>query len=110
MLGKLSLPEQEREIVGSTSIVRELTGAKEIPFAFPFSGDGVSREFLRDLRKKFPTVGLFFDLGGIRPDADFIVNRIWCESLLLSPSQRSKMPVILRNAYQSVLVERFMAP
>lgn len=110
MLGKLSLPEQEREIVGSTSIVRELTGAKEIPFAFPFSGDGVSREFLRDLRKRFRSIGLFFDLGGIRADADFIVNRIWCESPLLSPSQRSKMPVILRNAYQSVLVERFMAP
>lgn len=109
MLGKLSLSGQEREIVSSTLKVQELTAAKQIPFSFPFSGDNVSRVFLRDLRKNVGAIGLFFDLKGIRDDTEFVVNRIWCESPSLSPSQRSAMPVILRNACQNAWVERFSA-
>jgi len=108
-LAALSPADQEAEIASSCAIVRDLTGTEKCPFAFPYSGDGVSLSFLYELKAKYPFLGLFFDLGGFWSRADFVVNRIWCESPLLSPSPASSMPAILRNAFQNVWIEKFFA-
>src|SRR5262249_51135758 len=57
ILGELPKKAQEDEIMQSSAIIRELTGAKEIPFAFPFSGDGVDRNLLKEMKSKLSFLG-----------------------------------------------------
>lgn len=90
----------EEEIVDSCRKIMDLTGIKNVPFAFPFSGDGLDRAFLKNLLSKYKFVGLLFDLHGLRKDKDFIINRIWCESPSFSVNSKLKMRQILRRAYQ----------
>jgi peptidoglycan/xylan/chitin deacetylase (PgdA/CDA1 family) len=100
-LGTLPLAEQREEILGSIRTIQALTGQSEVPFAFPFSADGVDRGLLRQLRRECEAVGLFFDLHGIRQDDEVLVNRIWAESPLISPSRSTPMHRLLRNSYQA---------
>jgi peptidoglycan/xylan/chitin deacetylase (PgdA/CDA1 family) len=73
----LDSPEaMERDIVESCAHIRDLTGQRQVPFAFPFGGAGVDREFLQCIRQRNPFVGLYFDTNELRPDRAFIVNRI----------------------------------
>ncbi len=68
--------EQRRLILESTRAAAALSGQKEIPFAFPFHGEGVSRSMLETLRGEHPELGLFFDTGGLKKDVSFVINRI----------------------------------
>lgn len=102
-LGELDAAEVEREVVESCRVVRELTGGGSIPFAFPFSGDGVSRGLLARLRAEHPFLGLFFDSRRLRRDREFILHRV--------PVDRppgggapSSIPDHLRRAYLSQAV------
>ncbi len=98
-LSHLSNEEIEEEIVTSCKIIMDLTGEKEVPFAFPFSGEGIDRRFLKDLVTRHKFLGLFFDTGGLRQDEDFIVNRVFADQP--TPSYilpRSNIPHLLRNA------------
>lgn len=78
-LNTLPPPEQAAEIVASCRIVGEITGQDQVPFAFPFSGNGVERDFLARLRAEHPHVGLLFDTGRLRRDRPFIFHRIWVD-------------------------------
>jgi hypothetical protein len=100
-LGQLDPAVQRTEILESFREIQALTSQPEIPFAFPFSADGVDREMLKKLRAETAGLGLFFDLHGLKIDSDVIVNRIWCESRLLSPTAATPMKQILRTAYQA---------
>src|SRR5579872_48794 len=60
--------EAEREIVESCRIIRDLTGQRSVPFAFPYSGAGIDRAWLAGLRRRYNFIGLFFDTGGLRRD------------------------------------------
>jgi peptidoglycan/xylan/chitin deacetylase (PgdA/CDA1 family) len=103
---RLTQDEMEREVVESCKAVQELTGQKEVPFAFPFDGAGVDREFLARLRKNYPFVGLIFDIHGFRPDAPFVVNRIWVDK----PGRRgdfgSNLPSLFSRAFRRYLLWR----
>ncbi len=66
----------EAEIVESCAFVRELTGQDEVPFAFPFSGDGVDRDLLISVRAKYRFVGRYFDTRGLARDCPSIINRV----------------------------------
>jgi len=75
-LQELSLTQAEYEIVESCRIIRDLTGQKSVPFAFPWSGADLDRAWLEQIRRKYDFVGLFFDAYGFRPDVRFVVQRI----------------------------------
>ena len=78
-LGDLPRAEAEQEIVGSCRIIADLTGQRSVPFAFPYSGGGLDRAWLADLRRRHDVVGLMFDTDGLRNDENFIVQRIFGE-------------------------------
>ena len=103
-LVRLSQPEMEAEIVGSCQEVAELTGQTSVPFSFPNSGDGLDRQFLRDLRHSHPEIGLVFDTKGLKPNQDGIINRIWVEAPRLNPDGKSKLPAIVKHAYRDYLL------
>ena len=91
-LVQLSPIEMEAEIVASSQIVAEITGAEVVPFSFPNSGTGVERRLLADIRSRHPLLGLFFDTKGIRLDEDFILNRIWAERPKFAGKGRKTKP------------------
>lgn len=78
-LQDLSAVEAEAEIVQSCAIVRDLTGQKSVPFAFPWSGSGLDRAWLAEIRRRHGFIGLYFDTGGFSRDASHMVHRISCD-------------------------------
>lgn len=72
--------ELEREIVASCRMVCDITGQKSVPFAFPYSGEGIDRAFLSGLLEHHKFIDLFFDTRGLSRDAPFIVNRLSVDS------------------------------
>jgi hypothetical protein len=105
-LARLSRDEIEHEIVVSCQLVAAISGQASVPFSFPNSGEGVDRQFLNDLRRRNPVIGMVFDTKGLRPERDRILNRIWVESPKLNPGGVHSLPFILRQAYR----EYFLAP
>jgi len=79
-LNNLSDDEIEAEIVESCRAIGALTGKEDIPFAFPYNGDGVSRELLENIRARYAHVGLFFNSRGFEGDRNFVVNRLCGDS------------------------------
>lgn len=94
-LQELSRDEAEAEIVESCRIIRELTGQESVPFAFPYSGWGLDRSWLARIRAEHDFVGLFFDTGGLRSDAPFVIQRVFGERV----SRDRSMEAILRSAW-----------
>jgi hypothetical protein len=77
MLSKLRNPSLiESEIVDSCRAIRKLTKADRVPFAFPYSADGIDRSFLRNILAKHDFIGPLFDAHGIAAEAPFIRARI----------------------------------
>jgi peptidoglycan/xylan/chitin deacetylase (PgdA/CDA1 family) len=90
--------EIEREIVASCTRIRELTGQRRVPFAFPYSGLGIDRGILGDiLSRNGDLVDLLFDIGWLRRDAGFIVNRVFADE---PPSgSETNLPRLLQTAW-----------
>jgi peptidoglycan/xylan/chitin deacetylase (PgdA/CDA1 family) len=78
-LQDLPRDEAEREVVESCRVIRDLTGQKTVPFAFPYSGRGLDRAWLSQLRARHPVIGLYFDTSGVIEDAPFVVQRVFGE-------------------------------
>ena len=101
--------EQEaikREILSSCRVISELSGKNKVPFAFPFSGFGVDRNLLADLRRNNPEVGIFFDTQGLQPGEPFIVNRIWADPPAEQPGSGSNLGELLHEEYQRYVLWR----
>ena len=81
LLQKLSREEAAREIVDSCRIVRDLTGQRTVPFAFPYVGTGLDRIWLDQLRRQNDFIGLFFDTDGLREDENFVVQKVFGERI-----------------------------
>lgn len=97
-LGALAEPDAMREIVDSCLAIDKLVNTGDVPFAFPFNGDGVRRAALRQLLESHPFIGLLFDTRLLARDAPFLLNRIVADR----PSgrrQSSNLPEYLRKAY-----------
>lgn len=89
----------EDEIVESCLAVRDLVGAKIVPFAFPFSGEGVAPSFMDGLRRRYPFVGLVFDTHRLRIGPEFVINRISVERPPPRGEARSNLGYHFRRAY-----------
>jgi peptidoglycan/xylan/chitin deacetylase (PgdA/CDA1 family) len=91
----LSRVEAEHEIVQSCRIVRDITGERQVPFAFPYFGGGLDRAWLAGLRAQHDFIGLFFDTDGVRDDEPFVVQRVFGERF----SRDRSLDAILRRAW-----------
>ncbi|MDB4890603.1 MAG: polysaccharide deacetylase [Gemmatimonadetes bacterium] len=98
-LDSLSAADAKAEIVASCSTVATLVDRTEVPFAFPFNGNGVDRGMLRALRASHPQVGLFFDTRMLARDQDFIVNRIVVDEPPRGRRRTTNLSLHMRYAY-----------
>jgi len=103
-LADLTAEEMESEIVGSCNEIREITGDDHVPFAFPFSGAGVGRDFLQYLRQKHPVLGPTFDTGGVAIDAPFVFKRITADVPSCNGASGTNIPDLLHGAYRSTFL------
>ena len=99
-LQTLSGQEAEREIVESCRVIRDLTGQASVPFAFPYFGSGLDRQWLGELRQRYPFIGLFFDTQGLRRDSSFVVQRMFGERI----DETGSLDRVLRRAWLRKLV------
>lgn len=97
-LAELSAEQIEREIVDSARAVQTITGQERVPFSFPYSGAGISRAQLVDIRSRHPFIGLLYDTRGLREDVPFILNRI-------RAGAGQGVEELLRGAYQAQFLE-----
>jgi peptidoglycan/xylan/chitin deacetylase (PgdA/CDA1 family) len=100
----LSPDEQAAEIVESCRIVAELTAEPSVPFAFPFSGAGVDRGMLRELRAAHPEIGPIFDTRKLAREPG-ILHRIWADKPVPGVRPESNLEFWLRDAYRRLLAD-----
>jgi hypothetical protein len=75
-LQDFSLRELEEDIVQSCEAVIELTGEPTVPFAFPYTGQGIRRDWLASIQTRHSCVGLFFDVGGLKRERSLVWHRL----------------------------------
>jgi peptidoglycan/xylan/chitin deacetylase (PgdA/CDA1 family) len=95
--------EIEHDIADSCWTIRTLTGNVTVPYAFPFSADGVSRDLLRSLYMRYDHLGLFFDTHGIRRESNFLISRMSGDHLDGSARNKSNLPYLMAKAFQEEL-------
>jgi len=105
-LWELSPIELKQNIVNSCQAVQALTGAPKVPFAFPFSADGIARPQLHEIQKSHPFVGLYFGGNGVSSDCDFIIPRLCGDSPKKSNAGRSNLKFRIANAYLEAMSEK----
>jgi len=96
--------EQAAEIVESCRIVAELTGKPSVPFAFPFSGAGVDRGMLLDLRSTHPEIGPIFDSLKLHREPG-ILHRIWVDKPAPGVPPERNLEFWLHDAYRRLLAD-----
>jgi peptidoglycan/xylan/chitin deacetylase (PgdA/CDA1 family) len=109
-LSELTPQELENNIVQSCQVVQDLTGAAKIPFAFPFSAEGISRTLLQEIRANHLFVGLYFGGNGIVTDSEAIIPRFCGDSPNGSSPGRSNLKVRIANAYLEALSLKLSKP
>jgi peptidoglycan/xylan/chitin deacetylase (PgdA/CDA1 family) len=75
-LQALGRTEIERQVVESCNVVRAVTRQERIPFAVPFSLDGLDRSLLADIVRRNPQVGRIYGTGAFRPEPKGFANRL----------------------------------
>ena len=95
----LGAVELEQEIVESCNFARELVGATDVPFAFPFGGEGLDCQFLNSLVKRHPLIRSMFDTAGHAADAPFIIQRIGADDPSPMPPGQSGLEGVTRSFY-----------
>ena len=103
-LADLTPSKIENEIVASCDAVKDITGDREVPFAFPFSGRGIDRSFLQSLRKKHAIIGPMFDTGGIAAHEPFVLHRLTVDPPTAHGTQDSNIPLLLHREYRAVFL------
>jgi peptidoglycan/xylan/chitin deacetylase (PgdA/CDA1 family) len=90
--------EAERQIVESCAAVAEITGRSRIPFAAPFTLDGLDRGWLAGIARRHRHVGLIFGTGGLAPEPPGLFNRIVADAGVMGPRLPALRPLV-RGAY-----------
>ena len=97
----LPAAELEEEIVAACTFISELTGKPQVPFAFPWTGIGIDRKLLADIRARNPVVGLYFDTGKLSVDAAHIVHRLGGDIPDPDHPNESNLPHLLKAAWSN---------
>ena len=95
----------ENNIAKSCLEIRSITGADQVPFAFPFNMDGISRDFLVSIRNRNPFVGLFFGGNGIKKDHRIVVSRMSGDLPATLGSKSSNLPIKIKKSYLETLLD-----
>lgn len=96
---ELSGRQIESEIVQSCAFASRLLGLTGVPFAFPFSADGVDRNMLQSISDRNPSVTRMFGTGGLAGDAPYLINRIWADPPSGLPAGQSGLRKCIAAAY-----------
>ena len=89
----------EERIVSSCETVRELSGQRRVPFAFPYTGLGIDRGILADILRRNPFIDLLFDTLDFTRDAEFMVQRICADRPPADGGSTSNLPLLMRTAW-----------
>jgi peptidoglycan/xylan/chitin deacetylase (PgdA/CDA1 family) len=89
----------EQEIVASCSLVRDLSGQKRVPYAFPYGGSEIKRSVIAEILRRHDFVDLFFDTAALRCDEPFIVNRVWADPPPAQGEAGSNLSFLLRSEW-----------
>jgi peptidoglycan/xylan/chitin deacetylase (PgdA/CDA1 family) len=100
----LTNPEIESDIIESCSFVGALLGLNKVPFAFPFSAEGVDRQFLRSLAERHPWVTPMFGTDGLNIDDPYLINRLPADTPARVPEGRSGLGEYVARAYANQLL------
>jgi peptidoglycan/xylan/chitin deacetylase (PgdA/CDA1 family) len=90
--------EVRRQVRLSCDAVRQITGRRRVPFAFPFNGLSLPRQALAALREELG-IDLMYDTNNLMPDREFIVNRIWCDTPRRASPKSSNLPALVWRAH-----------
>ena len=101
---ELTNAEIEADIIESCSFVGDLLGLKKVPFAFPFSAEGVDRQFLRSVAQRHPWVTPMFGTDGLNVDDLYLVNRLPADSPAGVPQGQSGLKKYVARAYANQLL------
>jgi len=101
----LSEKDIEMEIVESCRNIQEITQEECVPFAFPFTGNGVNRKLLHDIRSRNNIVGYFFDTNGIRQHKEEVIDRIWADANVTGDIDKSNLPELINQSYQEMFMD-----
>ena len=89
----------EEEIVASCRLVRDLSGQKRVPYAFPYGGSEIKRTVIADILRRHEFIDLFFDTAGLCCNAPFVVNRVWADPPPDHGEAGSNLSFLLRSAW-----------
>ncbi len=95
----MSPGQVEDDILASCEAVRQITGQSRVPFAFPYGGLTLDRDWLADLLRRHELIELFFDTGGLWHEVAFVVHRLGADSPVGCVDDRSNLPPLLRRAW-----------
>ena len=94
--------EIERQMVESCNAVRALTKQEKVPFAVPFTLDGLDRALLADIVRRNPQVGRIYGTSRFMPEPAGFLNRLVVDkppmSRSLRPLNRTRLPFKIRAA------------
>jgi peptidoglycan/xylan/chitin deacetylase (PgdA/CDA1 family) len=105
-LGRLAESEAVEDIVTSCRVIASLSGKPQVPFAFPFTADGISDAALHEVRRRYNHVGLFFGTGGVSQDRSLVINRMCGDRPAPAGLESSNLPQALAQAYSEEIGRR----
>jgi len=95
----LSKHEITENIIQSCQIIQSLTEQAHIPFAFPYSSEGMTGKFLDNVRAINDYIGLFFGGDGVQKNNWPIINRICGDSPIGIEKRSSNLVRLITQAY-----------
>jgi peptidoglycan/xylan/chitin deacetylase (PgdA/CDA1 family) len=102
----LDSAEIERQIVESCNAVRAVTLQEKVPFAVPFSLNGLDRTLLADIARRNPQVGRIYGTNAFMPEPSGFANRLIADTPPPSrhpgrTSTRTRLPKRIRAALRA---------
>ena len=91
--------EIEDEVVTSCNIVAAITGHTPVPFAVPFTLEGLDRDLLLRIQRAHPVVGRIFGTAGFKQEPPGLLNRVVADSPNAASDGRSNLPILFREAH-----------
>jgi peptidoglycan/xylan/chitin deacetylase (PgdA/CDA1 family) len=104
LLAELSPAEIEAEMVVSCQIIGRLTGQASVPFAFPYSSNGLDWQMLAAVQQNHAEVGPLFDARGIQASRPNVINRVWADPPGGSTATESNVGGLLHRSYRRYLL------
>lgn len=91
--------EVERQIVQSCEIIHGITGRSPVPFAAPFTLEGLDRDLLARIARKNPMVGVIYGTSGVKREPRGFLNRVVADNPAGPLHGATNLPHLLRRAY-----------